>query len=122
MTVFWFKGYFRFSIIMENNDFKLTELKQKIKDAEVKINQLKSENKDEVEIEFYFLENEEEFYAEYPYLIKKLIKGGDLDFLNKMIKSLEKVENGEQSLASTELKLGEELAEKYLYPNIKKDD
>ena len=59
IVIFRFKGYLHFSIIMENNDFKLDELKQKIKDAEVKINQLKSENKDEVQIEFYFLENEE---------------------------------------------------------------
>ena len=106
---------------MSSNNFNLNILKNKIKETQLKIDELKEKNLDEVEIELYFLENEEDFYGEYPYLIKKLIKGGNLDFLDKMISNLQKVEDGEQSLASTELKLGEELAEKYLYPHVKKD-
>tara|TARA_B100001093_G_scaffold482408_1_gene514023 strand:- start:517 stop:837 length:321 start_codon:yes stop_codon:yes gene_type:complete len=106
---------------MSSNNFNLNILKDKIKETQLKIDELKEKNLDEVEIELYFLENEEDFYGEYPYLIKKLIKGGNLDFLDKMISNLQKVEDGEQSLASTELKLGEELAEKYLYPHVKKD-
>jgi hypothetical protein len=42
-----------------------------------------------------------------------------------MLENLEKIENGEQTMASTELKLGEELAQQYLYPvvnnNVEKD-
>ena len=100
-------------------------MKQRIENAKNKIAELVKANKTHVEIEMYFLENEKEFYENYPYLIKKLIKGGSLDFLDKMLENLEKIENGEQTMASTELKLGEELAQQYLYPvvnnNVEKD-
>jgi hypothetical protein len=59
----------------------------------------------------FFIENDSEFYEKFPYLIKKLIKGGSLDFLDVMLKNLEKIENGEQTKASTELKLGNEVFE-----------
>jgi hypothetical protein len=38
-----------------------------------------------------------------------------------MLNNLEKVESGQQTMASTELKLGEDLASKYLYPKVNKD-
>ena len=96
-------------------------MKNKIKVIQEKISELVQENKTKVDIEMYFLENDSEFYGKYPYLIKKLIKGGSLEFLDQMLDNLEKVENGEQSMASTELKLGENLANKYLYPKTNKD-
>lgn len=105
-----------------SDKYKISDLKEKIKDVSSKIKELSLENKSEVDIEMYFFENDEKFYEEYPYLIKKLIKGGNMEFLDKMIDNLEKVESGEQGMAATELKLGEELANKYLYPNIKKED
>ena len=37
-----------------------------------------------------------------------------MEFLNKMIDNLVQVEAGQQTFASTELKLGTELADKYL--------
>ena len=36
-----------------------------------------------------------------------------MDFLEVMLNNLEKVESGDQGMAATELKLGEELANKY---------
>lgn len=35
-----------------------------------------------------------------------------------MLQNLEKIENSEQTKASVELKLGEELAQKFLYPHV----
>lgn len=96
----------------------IAELKVKISTIQDKIKEFAKDNKTDVEMEMYFLNNEPEFYAEYPYLIKKLVKGGSLEFLNVMLSNLEKVESGDQSLASTELKLGEELAQQYLYPKV----
>ena len=105
-----------------SSKLKAADLKVKIKEVQKKISEMVSQKKTEVEIEMFFIENDSEFYEEYPYLVKKLIKGGDMDFLNVMLENLQRVEEGEQSLASTELKLGNELAEKYLYPNVKKEE
>ena len=106
----------------ETKQLDIVNLKDKINQVKQKINEMVKENKTNVEIEMYFLENDAKFYEEYPYLIKKLIKGDGLEFLDVMLNNLQKVEEGEQSLASTELKLGEDLANKYLYPNVNKDN
>ena len=89
-----------------SSKLKAADLKVKIKEVQEKISEMVSQKKTEVEIEMFFIENDSEFYEEYPYLVKKLIKGGDMDFLNVMLENLQRVEEGEQSLASKELKLG----------------
>jgi len=99
--------------------FNTTDLKEKITYATNIINKLKEESKSDNEIEAYFFNEDEQFYQKYPYLIKKLIKADNMEFLNKMIDNLVQVESGNQTFASTELKLGTELAEEYL-PNINK--
>ena len=98
-------------------------MRTKVKSVQEKIKSLRNEEKkNDSDIEAHFFNNDIEFYEKYPYLIKKLIKGGDLSMLDKFLSSLEKVHNGEQSLASTELKLGEDLAQQYLYPSVKPSD
>jgi len=62
------------------------------------------------------------FYESYPFLVKKICKGGDLSMLDTMFNNLEKVESGEKSLSSVELNLGNKLAEQYLDPIVKKND
>ena len=104
-----------------NTNIKVPELKVKIVEVQKKIQELVKQNKTDLEIEMFFIENDSKFYEQYPYLVKKIIKGGDMSFLNIMLENLQKVEEGEQTLASTELKLGEDLAQQYLYPNVKKD-
>ena len=104
------------------SESKIDIMKTKIKSIQDKICNFKNEGKNDSDIEAYFFNNDIDFYEKYPYLIKKLIKGGDLSMLDKFLNSLEKVHNGEQSLASTELKLGEDLAQKYLYPSVKPSD
>jgi hypothetical protein len=105
---------------IKNNS--VIDLKNKITQVQDKIKELVEKKQTNVQIELYFLENEGSFYEKYPYLIKKLIKGDSLEFLDVMLNNLQKVEEGEQTLASTELKLGEDLANKYLYPHVKKND
>ncbi len=106
---------------MSTSDLKVADLKSKIKQVQEKISELIKEKKTDVQIEMFFIENDPKFYEEYPYLIKKLIKGGSLEFLDVMLENLQKIEDGDQTLASTELKLGNELADKYLYPSMKKE-
>ena len=105
----------------ETKKLDIVNLKDQIKQVQKKISELVKENKTNAQIEMYFLENDSKFYEEYPYLVKKLIKGDGLEFLDVMLDNLQKVETGEQSLASTELKLGKDLADKYLYPKVNKD-
>ena len=102
----------------DTTNLSILQLKEKINTVKKQISEMVKMDKTNIEIEMYFLENETQLYENYPYLIKKLIKGGPMDFLDKMLENLEKVENGEQTKASTELKLGEELAQQFLYPIV----
>lgn len=94
--------------------FDTNNIKEKITYATDIINKLKKESKSDSEIEAFFFNEDEQFYQKYPFLIKKLIKADNMEFLNKMIDNLVQVEAGQQTFASTELKLGTELADKYL--------
>jgi hypothetical protein len=60
------------------------------------------------------------FYQSHPFLVKTLCKKTDLTILNKMLEQLKQVENGDKSLSGVEMSLGNELADKYLYPVIGK--
>ena len=82
----------------------------------------KHKEKADLEKEIEVLTAMPEFYEACPYLVKRLCRGQDMAMLDKMLKSLEKVEKGEATLAGTEAVLGEELAEQYLYPNLPKTD
>ena len=82
----------------------------------------KNKDKTDLEKEIEVLTEMPEFYESCPYLVKRLCQGKDMAMLDKMLKSLEKVEKGEATLAGTEAVLGEELAEQYLYPSIKQTE
>ena len=60
-----------------------------------------------------------EFYDNYPFLVKKLCKNQDITMLYTMLEKLNQIEKGNSTLENVERNLGEQLAEKYLYPNIK---
>jgi hypothetical protein len=70
--------------------------------------------------EMSIMETYPEFYQSNPFLVKKLCKKDDLSTLFKMFENLELVEQGSKSLASVELNLGQQLANQYLYPHLKK--
>lgn len=73
-----------------------------------------------LEKELKIMEKFSDFYTNYPFLVKRICKNQSLAMIYKMLNILDKVENGNDTIENTELKLGNELAEKYLYPKIKK--
>ncbi len=101
------------------------EMRSKVNDIVKKVTELRNEGiTDSFELELYFISNMTEYYDAYPHLIKRLCREEDQDnsFLYKMLDSLEKVNEGKTSMASVELSLGNELANKFLYPAIDKEN
>ena len=89
-----------------------------------KISQLrKSGLSDPLELEMKIINDIPKFYDDYPFLIKRLCREEEQDntMLFKMIDLLEQVGEGQKSMESVELKLGKELANKYIYPVIDKE-
>lgn len=69
------------------------------------------------------LENEvydynENLYNKYPWIVKHLCRKEDTKYLDKMINALERVSKGELTIQEAGKDLGEELAEKYIYPQF----
>jgi hypothetical protein len=101
-------------------DFNIKLLKSNIKLIQDHINLMISEGEhDQFKHELKILELFPDFYDNYPFLVKKICKNEDMKFLDKMLNNLKQIENGEKTLPTVEMKLGTELANKYLYPNIK---
>ena len=100
--------------------FNIDVVKQQVMVIQQYIN--KNPDKDEFDLEMELMESLPEFYEDYPFLVKKLCKRDDVSMLYTMIDKLEKVEKGDETLASVEYNLGNNLAEKYLQPVINKLD
>jgi hypothetical protein len=60
------------------------------------------------------------FYETYPTLFNNIIENKDLTFLEPMLEGIMKINENKDLKDNIEKDLGEKLAEKYLYPNIKK--
>jgi hypothetical protein len=60
------------------------------------------------------------FYEEYPFLFKKVIARGDLSMLEPMLKAIEDIYEGKRVDREAANEIGEQLAEKYLYPTFGK--
>ena len=60
------------------------------------------------------------FYDTYPTLFNNIIENKDLSFLESMLDGIIKINKNNDLKANIEKDLGEKLAEKFLYPNIKK--
>jgi hypothetical protein len=102
-------------------DFEVLTIKQtvtKINNAIIAME--KSGKTDSFDFEMEIMTEFPEFYQAHPFLVKKLCKRDDIAILYKMLDSLEAVQTGQQSLASVELNLGTQLANKFVYPNLKK--
>lgn len=71
-------------------------------------------------LELAFIDEMPDLYEKYPSIVKRFCKSDNLDnsFLYRMLDELDKVNNGFQTMQSTELRLGEELAQKYVYPIV----
>jgi hypothetical protein len=101
------------------------DIRNKIKVLQDRLTELRKEGITEsFDLEMKIIDEMTDFYDTYPSIVKRLCREENQDntFLYKMIETLEQVNNGEKSMAVAELSLGEELAEKYLYPIVKKED
>jgi hypothetical protein len=102
-------------------DFRVGEIRQQIIVIQQRMINMKEQGiMDPFDYEMDILTNLPHFYKEHPFIVKRIVSGQDLSYLYKMLDSLEKVQNGTASLSGTEMTLGNELAEKYLYPHVKK--
>ena len=100
-------------------------MRDKINQIIEKIKELRNNGvKESFDLEMYFINNMTDFYDNYPYVIKRLCREENQDnsFLFKMLDMIDDVNNGNKTLASAELNLGNELAEKFLYPVLKKEN
>ena len=101
-------------------NFETDIIKEKVYELTLLIDEMKKKGKtDSFDFELEIMTKHPEFYESHPFLVKKLCKGDDLTILYKMLESLDKVQQGDSSLSSVEFNLGKDLADKYVYPNIK---
>jgi len=104
---------------MDNN------IRSEINTLQNKIAELKKNGKtDPFDLEIDIIHTMPEFYDSYPSLVKRLCRNEQQDnsFLYKMLETLEKVNNGETTMTQAEVSLGDELATKYLYPIVNKEN
>ena len=83
------------------------------------LKQMKSNNNNEYQT--YLIQLFPTFYESYPILFNNIIQNKDLTFLESMLEGIKKINENQDLKDSIEKDLGEKLAEKYLYPNIKKN-
>ena len=83
-----------------------------------KLKEMKEDNHKEYQI--YLIQLFPTFYETYPTLFNNIIESKDLAFLEPMLDGIMKINKNKDLKDSIEKDLGEKLAEKYLYPNIKK--
>ena len=105
------------------NDMNLIE--EQLNELNTRLQLLRSINiEDPFDLEMNIMNTMPEFYDNFPSLVKRLCreKNQDNTYLYKMIALLKQVEKGEQSLSAVELSLGNELAEKFVYPVVKELD
>ena len=95
---------------MEN----IIDLKKDIELIKNKIKECRDKNMTkDFDIEMAVMTDLPEQYNQYPWLIKRLSKTNNEEYLEKFVSALESVAKGESTLASVELKLGEELKNKF---------
>jgi hypothetical protein len=110
---------------MESNVEGIDRLKFDIKTIKDKIEECKKKNLKTFDTEMSIMTELPEQYDSYPWLIKMFSKCKDNEYesfilyLNKMVSSLESVIKGESTLASVEMKLGQELYDKYIADKVK---
>jgi hypothetical protein len=83
-----------------------------------KLQEMKTNNNSEYQN--YLIQLFPTFYESYPTLFNKIIESKDLTFLEPMLQGIIKINENKDLKDSIEKDLGEQLAETYLYPNIKK--
>lgn len=90
------------------------------KDLDDMLNDLKSQPqlKTPLDKELYLMEKYEEFYATYPFLLKKLTKiyndPENLAILYLLVEKMDNINTGKEDKTTVEDQLGQQLAKKYL--------
>ena len=102
--------------------FDIQKILQTVEEIKKEINLIKLKKNNLLDIELEISTKFPEFYESHPFLVKKVCKGDDLSMLYEMLNKLYQVEKGDDTLTSVESNLGSKLADKYLYPNLKKKD
>lgn len=93
-------------------DFEIMNVIESIKKCKEIMDNIKPYDAFDAEMEI--MTQLPEFYQDHPFLIKRLVRQEDMSFLFTMLRNLQQVQEGKQTLASTELKLGDELANKFI--------
>jgi len=99
-------------------------IKKQVLELQKKINEFKKNGcNDPFDLEMNILETMPEMYDNYPALVKRLCKNEKQDnsYLYKMLDLIEQVDNGERTMENVEYNLGQELANKFIYPKINKN-
>jgi len=111
-------------------EVNINEIKNNIQILEQHVKELKTQGiTDSFDLEIKLIELMPEFYDLYPSIVKRFCRPDsdkqDNTYLFKMLGLIGQVKTGEKSLASVEMNLGEELAQKFVYPivnNLEKEN
>jgi hypothetical protein len=96
-------------------NFNIDLIKETINEINKELIKMKNIGENNIfNLEMNIAEMFPEFYDEYPFLVKKICKGDDIETLYKMLQCLNQVEKGKKSLCEVEKKLGNELLNKYI--------
>jgi len=90
-------------------EFSLTDEQKYLKDTNFEL------------YKYRFESNFPEFNKNFPTIMKKVINGDDLKYLEKMLDAMESIEDNKVTKEEAEKVLGEELAQEYLYPLVNKN-
>lgn len=102
-------------------DLNIDYIKSMINIIKSDISKLKSEQLfDNHKCEMSIMETYSDFYLNYPFLVKQLIKSDDINYIYYMLDKILNIQKGTASLKDTEAILGNQLAEMYIYPHLSK--
>jgi hypothetical protein len=93
--------------------------------VENKINELRKNGIIEAfDLEIEIIKLYPDFYEEYPTIVKMFCRDTNVDknMLYKLISLSQDIKDGNKSTIEVETKLGNELAEQYLYPVVNKEN
>lgn len=90
-------------------EFSLTDEQKYLKDTNFEL------------YKYRFESNFSEFNENFPTIMKKIVNGDDLKYLEKMLDAMDAIEDNKVTKEEAEKVLGEELAQEYLYPLVNKN-
>ena len=96
------------------------DIKKSVESIKLNIDLIKSEGvSGNFEIELAFLERFPDLYDKFPFLVKKIISGENLEMLEKMLASIDNISKGNDKFEE-EVKLGKLLEKKYIQKDSEK--